>query len=55
MQSQLGKPQHKLLIDVPTRWNSSFDMCSRYLKQQAPVYAALVLMKKVSNVATLSE
>ncbi|KAH3852588.1 hypothetical protein DPMN_095100 [Dreissena polymorpha] len=30
-------------------------MCSRYLEQQAPVYAALVEMKKVSDVATLSE
>lgn len=55
MQLRLGKPQHKLLMDVPTRWNSSFDMCSRYLEQQAPVYAALVEMKKVSDVATLSE
>lgn len=55
MQSKLDVPQHKLLLDVRTRWNSSFDMCERYLEQHAPVYAALVKLKKFGDVVTLSE
>ncbi|KAI4875045.1 hypothetical protein NFI96_001341 [Prochilodus magdalenae] len=41
-QKQLDIPSHKLIIDVPTRWNSSLDMVERYLEQQAVVAAALL-------------
>lgn len=40
-QKNLGVPEHKLIIDVQTRWNSALDMLARFLEQQAPVYAAL--------------
>lgn len=58
VQSQLGVPEHKLLIDVPTRWNSSFHMIERYLEQQAAIFASLIskdVKKKVEDVVTLSD
>lgn len=56
MQEKLDLPKHKLLMDVPTRWNSSFDMCERYLEQQVAVYATLLEVKKsVKDIVTLSE
>ena len=40
-QKLLKLPEHKLIIDVQTRWNSALDMTSRFLEQQPAVYAAL--------------
>lgn len=40
-QEMLGTKKHKLIHDVPTRRNSSYNMLERYLEQQAPVYSAL--------------
>lgn len=40
-QKQLQLPSHKLITDVPTRWNSSLDMLERYLEQQAAIGATL--------------
>ncbi|XP_030193755.1 uncharacterized protein LOC115529286 [Gadus morhua] len=40
-QPQLELPRHKLITDVQTRWNSTYEMLARYLEQQAAVSAAL--------------
>lgn len=41
-QQQLSLPAHKLIQDVSTRWNSSFDMLQRFLEQQPAVFATLM-------------
>ena len=33
-QKDLGKPQHTLIQDVKTRWNSTHDMAERLLEQR---------------------
>ena len=57
-QKLLQLPEHKLVIDVATRWNSAVDMISRYLEQQPAIYAALTskeLRKREKDISTLSE
>ncbi|XP_042073325.1 zinc finger BED domain-containing protein 4-like [Haplochromis burtoni] len=41
VQEQLRKPQHKLLQEVETRWNSTYNMLQRLFEQREPVGAAL--------------
>ena len=41
-QRLLNVPQHKLIIDVSTRWNSAVDMMARFVEQQHAMYAALM-------------
>ena len=57
-QKLLQLPEHKLLIDVATRWNSALDMISTYLEQQPAIYAALTskeLHGREKDLGTLSE
>lgn len=56
-QTLLELPHHKLINDVPTRWNSSYDMVERFL-EQAAVEAALLakdIKKNARDIHTLSE
>ena len=46
-QEALGVQKHKLLQDVETRWNSTYDMISRVMEQQAPICAALIEQKRM--------
>ena len=41
MQERLDLPKHKLIMDVKTRWNSTYNMVERFLEQRLAVAAAL--------------
>lgn len=41
IQEQMGKPKLKLIQEVETRWNSTFQMLQRLVDQREPVGAAL--------------
>lgn len=41
-QRMLELPQHKLITDVVVRWNSAYEMLSRFLEQQPAICAALL-------------
>ena len=41
-QKLLKMPENKLLMDVETRWNSTYDMTARVLEQQVPICAVLM-------------
>lgn len=54
---QLSLPVHKLIQDVSTRWNSSFDMLQRFLEQQPAVFATLMSreLRKREEVNSVNE
>ncbi|XP_041706895.2 E3 SUMO-protein ligase ZBED1-like isoform X1 [Coregonus clupeaformis] len=57
-QTLMDLPKHKLIQDIITRWNSSFEMLERFLEQQPAIMATLMskdLRKGVTDVGTLSE
>ncbi|XP_053569082.1 zinc finger BED domain-containing protein 4-like [Bombina bombina] len=56
-QKCLGLKNHKLITDVTTRWNSSYDMVERFLEQQPAICATLLspeVRKSESDLCTLN-
>lgn len=57
-QKALGLEDHKLQIDVATRWNSAYEMVDRFLEQQPAICAALanpgVRKNNTADTSTLS-
>ncbi|KAI4786636.1 hypothetical protein KUCAC02_035579 [Chaenocephalus aceratus] len=54
----LHLPEHKLMTDVVTRWNSAHDMLERFLEQQPAICAALLsseVRKTEKDLCTLTE
>ena len=51
----LQLPTHKLIQDVSTRWNSTYDMLERYLEQQAAILSDKALKKNIGDIVTLSD
>ncbi|KAI4813785.1 hypothetical protein KUCAC02_003013 [Chaenocephalus aceratus] len=45
---------HRLINDVATRWNSSYEMVERYLEQKSAVYSALSALKN-KDIANLTD
>lgn len=48
-QERLELPKHKLVQEVATRWNSTYEMLKRVIEQQAAISAVLLGSKKVSD------
>ena len=54
----LDLPKHKLIQDVATRWNSTYDMFTRYIEQQPAIFATLLskdVKKNAKDIVTLSD
>lgn len=51
VQEQLHLPQHHLIQDVSTRWNSQYDMLQRLIEQKDAVTLCLASMDAVPNLS----
>nr|XP_046250116.1 zinc finger BED domain-containing protein 4-like isoform X1 [Scatophagus argus] len=45
IQQQLGTPVHKLINEVPTRWNSTYHMLERMTEQKEAVWVSLASLR----------
>ncbi|XP_036066834.1 zinc finger BED domain-containing protein 4-like [Oryzias melastigma] len=45
IQQQLGTPLHKLINEVPTRWNSTYHMLERITEQKEAVWVSLASLR----------
>ena len=57
-QEMLELAVHKLIHDVPTHWNTVYDVMERYVEQQAAIYSALMdkdVKKKDKDIAILTD
>lgn len=57
-QRLLNLPEHKLMTDVATRWNSAHDMLEWFIEQQAAICAALLsaeVRKNAKDLWTLND
>lgn len=52
-QGLLQLPEHKLIIDVKTRWNSSYLMVQRYIEQQVAILATFTDDKLSKSIKAL--
>ena len=48
IQKQLSLPEHRLIQDVETRWNSTYFMFERYIEQHTAITTALCLLNQNS-------
>ena len=48
IQKQLSLPEHHLIQDVETRWNSTYFMFERYIEQHTAITTALCLLNQNS-------
>ncbi|KAL1268495.1 hypothetical protein QQF64_033858 [Cirrhinus molitorella] len=52
-QELLQLPNHKLIQDISTRWNSSYNMIERYLEQHTAVFSAITEKTLKKNVIVI--
>ncbi|KAM9318799.1 E3 SUMO-protein ligase ZBED1-like isoform 1-T7 [Pholidichthys leucotaenia] len=55
VQQQMGRPSLKLINEVPTRWNSTYDMLSRLHDEREPVWVSLASLKSDLTPLTADE
>ncbi|XP_078018496.1 E3 SUMO-protein ligase ZBED1-like [Epinephelus lanceolatus] len=57
-QLMLNIPQHRLIHDVTTHWNTVHDMLERYVEQQPAIYSAILdkaVKKSVRDISMLTD
>jgi len=54
-QTVLLVPEHQLIQDVATRWNSLYYMLERFLEQKSAIYAVLIEQNKINLINELKD